>query len=204
VRRADCLIISFQLVLAVGLLPSIAAADPTVWSGLTKSFSKAGFADSTDPANWDQFTPNVAITRADLFGMFNPLGEMSYSSTSPAGTLWATDLNNEEGVTISAANYENLNFNPWIDAYGGQFQAGNNVVPFAEPPRDAVLYLIDDDVYLDIRFTEWGQGRGAGGSFAYLRAEPVPEPTAGLLAVVALAGLGIGRPGRFPRKSTNP
>jgi hypothetical protein len=204
VYRADCLKISLQLVLAIGLLPSIAAADPTVWSGLTKSFSKAGFADSTDAANWDQITPNVALTRAELYGIFNPLApETSYSSPSPSGTLWATDLNNP-GKTISATNWADLIFDFWVDAYGGQSQAGNNVVPFADPPRDAVLYLIDDDIYLDIRFTEWGQGRGAGGSFAYLRAEPVPEPTAGLLAVAALAGLGIGRPRRFPQKSTNP
>ena len=177
-------------------MPTIASADTNVWSGLTKSFSKAGFADSTNPANWDQLTPNVALTRADTGGIYNPLLESVYGlPASPAGTAWATDLNNP-GKTISATNWADLNFDIWVDAYGGQFQAGNNVVPFADPPRDAVLYLIDEDIYLDIRFTEWGQGRGAGGSFAYLRAEPVPEPTAGLLAVVALAGLGLAGRGR--------
>jgi hypothetical protein len=203
VRRADCLKISFQLVLAIGLLPSIASADPAVWSGLTKSFSKASYADSTDPAIWDQLSPNVALTRADLHGIFNPLAEMSYSSPSPTGTLWATDLNNP-GKVIGATNWSDLNFDAWVDAYGGQNQAAYTVVPDGGPPRDAVLYLIDDDVYLDIRFTEWGQGRGAGGSFAYLRAESIPEPAAGLLAVVALAGLGTGRRGRIRRKTKNP
>ena len=117
---------------------------------------------------------------------------MSYTAPSPKGTLWATDINNPES-TIGAANWAALNFDAWVDAYGGQFQAGLNVVPDGGPPRNAVLYLVDDDIYLDIQFTQWGQGRGPGGNFAYLRAEPVPEPAAGLLAIVALMGLGVRR-----------
>ena len=195
--RADCLKISLQLVLAIGLLPSIAAADPTVLSGLTKSFSKAGFADSTDPAYWDQITPNVALTRGNQ-GMINAVYESGFDlSKSPEFTEWATDLTSP-GETIEAENWSNLTYTNWLDAFGGSNSSGTGIVD-----RPAVLYLPLDDIYLDIKFTQWETAR-QGGSFAYLRAEPVPEPTAGLLAVAALAGLGIGRPRRFPRKSTNP
>ena len=55
--------------------------------------------------------------------------EPFYESPSPAGTLWATDLNNP-GKFISAANWAELTFNTWVNAYGGSAVAGNNVVPF--------------------------------------------------------------------------
>jgi len=102
--------------------------------------------------------------------------------TSPLGTRWTTDLNNP-GATITSANHAALEFDSWLNAYRGPNNAGRNVVG-----RDAVLHLITDDIYLDIRFTAWSQG-GSGGGFAYLRAEPreiIPEPAVGSLLPVGL------------------
>ena len=32
-----------------------------------------------------------------------------------------------------------------------------------------VVHLITDNIYIDIKFTSWGQGSGAGGGFSYER-----------------------------------
>jgi hypothetical protein len=189
VLRANCLRV-FSFVLCVAGLTTAASADPVVWSGLTKTFTKLGFADSELPENQDWITPNVAIARADLAGIFNIAQEPFYESASPAGTLWATDLNNP-GKFISAANWAELTFDPWVTAYGGSFLAGVNVVPSTGPPRNAVVYLVDDEIVLDLQFTQWGQ-RGGGGLFSYVRAEGVPEPAAASLAAIALLCFGLG------------
>ena len=123
-------------------------------------------------------------------GLYNVFLELTYSSSSPADTLWATDLNNP-GLSISATNWENLTFDTWVDAYGGSMAAGADVVPVAGP-RDAVVYLITDDVYLDLRFTAWSVSFGGRGGFSYLRAE-VPEPAAASLLTVGMLGLAIPR-----------
>jgi hypothetical protein len=176
--------------LCVAGLTTAASADPAIWSGLTKSFTKLGFADYELPENQDWITPNVAITRGDTAGIFNFAQEPFYESPSPAGTLWATDLNNP-GKFISAANWAELTFDTWVTAYGGSVVAGNNVAPSTGPPRNAVVHLLDDDIVLDLQFTQWGQ-RGGGGLFSYLRAEGVPEPAAASLAAVALLCFGLG------------
>ena len=118
---------------------------------------------STDPANQDRITDNVWLTRDTLEGIYNIKQETEYDKLifhAPADTLWATDLNNA-GKTIAAANYQDLAFTYWRDAYGGQ--VGSSIVN-----RNAVVHLLTDDIYLDLRFTDWGLG-GVGG-FAYMRA----------------------------------
>jgi hypothetical protein len=64
-----------------------------------------------------------------------------------------------------------LTFAPWIDAYGGQ---GGATLPARLTGGDAVLHLITDDIYLDIRFTDWSFQ--CCGGFAYDRALPPPGP----------------------------
>ena len=56
-----------------------------------------------------------------------------------------------------------------------------------------MLYLVDDDVYLDLQFTQWGQGFASGGEFAYLRAVPIPEPATSTLAAICLLFLACPR-----------
>jgi hypothetical protein len=195
-RRAHCVVVSLSIVVLFSLLSSSATADPGVWTGLTKSFAKAAFASPLDQENRDVITDNVALSRDSQYGIFNVFGEDYYSDSSPADTLWATDLNNP-GQTIGAANWDNLTFDTWVDAYGGTGAAGANVVP-GDEPRNAVVYLITDDIYLDLQFTSWGVGRGAGGGFSYLRAEGVPEPAAAsLIALGLLVAFAIGRLWRF-------
>jgi len=155
-----------------------AAAAPTVWTGPLLAFSKAGGANHTLPVNQDRLTANVALTRGNTQGMINILGEASFSGISPAGTEWATALNNP-GDTIAAANWAALDFTTWTAAYANNVSA--NILN-----HNAVAHLVADDVYLDLAFTSF-QGGGSGGGFAYQRSTPVPEPaTATLLAISPL------------------
>lgn len=156
-------------VFLAGLICIPAAATPVVWTGLTHSFSKASMADPTLPENQDRLTDLVVLTRGNAGGIYNVVTETIFNfATSPADTRWATDINNA-GKTIAATNWADLTFESWTTAYGGQ--VGMTIVN-----RDAVMHLVTDDVYLDVRFTAWGMGSGGGtgggGSFTYLRAEP--------------------------------
>jgi hypothetical protein len=145
----------------------------TVWSGFTKSFTKANGADGTLPANQDVLTPNVTIARGSTEGIYNGFSEPNFlAGTSPEFTEWATGLvAGNEDQNISAANWAALTFTDWVDAYGGQ---GTHNLPAALLSNNAVVHLTLDNIYLDLKFTAWGQA-GAGG-FSYLRAQP-PGPT---------------------------
>jgi len=167
----------FTLALA---LP-VASMAQTVWSGFDIGFSKANFANPTLPENQDRITDDVWLTRSATQGLFNIRTESGYSATSPAGTEWATGfMLSNMGKTIAATNWDNLNFTTWMSAYGGGGSLAFNITNF-----DAVVRLVgddmttDDDIYLDLRFTNWAVGSAAGGGFAYMRSmEPItPAPT---------------------------
>jgi hypothetical protein len=161
--------------IAVGIAATQTIAAPTVWDGPTISFSKAGGADHTLPANQDHLTSDVALTRGNSQGMFNILHESGYTGASPTDTEWATALNNP-GDEISATNWAALDFTTWVAAYGNSTSA--NILNY-----NAVVHLLTDDVYLDLRFTNF-QGGGGGGAFAYERSTAVPEPTSIMMTVL--------------------
>jgi hypothetical protein len=158
-------------VLATGACQRLDAQ--TVWSGFTKSFTKADGADGTLAENQDILTPNVTIARRSTDGIYNAFSEPNFlDGTSPEFTEWATSLvAGNEMQNIIATNWAALNFTDWVDAYGGQTTQG---LPAALLGHNAVVHLTLDNIYLDLKFTAWGQ-MGAGG-FSYLRAEP-PGPT---------------------------
>jgi hypothetical protein len=158
-------------VLAAGWLISagVAGAQPHVWSGLTFEFDKPD--NQVEPYSTDSITSNVSITRGSDRGFYNPVVDDDWfdSDSGPSNTRWATSINNE-GETIAASNWQNLNFvdQTWLAAYGGG-NVGNVIEGL-----DAVVYLVLDNVYLDLQVTHWQ--KSGGGGFTYLRAEP-PPPT---------------------------
>ena len=127
--------------------------DPSVivWDGATISFTKENSTDPGIEANQDRIVDNVWITRGNDGGqIYNAAVESSANKqSSPAGTEWA------EG---SLDELNDLNFQPFRAAVGDP----KNVVG-----KDLVLHLIEDNIYLSIRFTSWSQCRLGG--FAYTR-----------------------------------
>jgi hypothetical protein len=156
----------FSAALALQFLLPESASCQTVWSGFSHSFSKPIFADPSVETNQDRITDNIWLTRKTNEGLYNIKSETGYNpGVSPADTEWATDLiPANAGETIAAENWADLSFEPWITAYGGP---GSMALPSRLTSRNAVLHLITDNIYLDIRFLTWG---GAGGAYSYERA----------------------------------
>jgi hypothetical protein len=172
--------------LAIGLSATTAIGAPTVYSGFDVSFSKSSFADPFVSPNFDSIVNDVALSRGDTAGILNVAQESSFvTNTSPVGTAWAFKSNNP-GKTIAATNWADLTFADWQSSLGG---GGNLATAILD--GSGVLHLIDADIYLDIRFTAWGVGSPAGGSFAYERAAIIPVPEPASLIAISLASIAI-------------
>ena len=175
------------IVVALGQSETTGAA-PVVWTGPDITFTKSGIADPTLAANQDRLTNNVWLTRRSTEGMFNiaPGHETAYVRfSSPDDTLWATDaMAANTGKTITASNWENLSFTTWAAAYGGP---GTPLIGNITT-RGAVVHLLSDDVYLNLRFTHFV----SGGNFTYQRST-VPEPNGLACGLVALGALSLRR-----------
>jgi len=161
---------------AIAGAASIANAS-VVYSGLDFTYEYAGFGDLSLEENQDRITDNVWIVRGLIRGIFNIAQEPAYqgsgnSGPSPVGTLWAF------GTT---ADYDTLTYVPWATLHDG--------FPPGLIDQNVVVYLQDDDSYIDLMFTSW-EGNGNGGAFSYVRSV-VPTPPTG--ALIALAGLCASR-----------
>ncbi|MCA9294053.1 MAG: hypothetical protein KDA20_09590 [Phycisphaerales bacterium] len=163
--------VSRRLCLAAGGIAFLAAGSnaQTVYSGYDVAFTKAGFANPSLPANQDAITAGVAITRGSTAGIYNAVVQASYSLGGPADTEWAF------GTT---ANWSTLTYDVWVNTVASS--------PPSSVGQNMVVHLISEDIYLDIRFTAWGVGPSAGGSFSYVRSA-IPAP--GAIALLPIAGV---------------
>ena len=144
------------LTLAGVLSLSAPAHGEEIWTGLDQVFTKPDSADWNLAENQDRITDNVWITRADEQGLFNIKTENGFvRAVSPADTEWAYG---------SAADWASLTFQTWVDWH--------QACPECAVDQDAVVHLISEDIYLDIRFLSWSCC-GDGG-YSYIRAsEPL-------------------------------
>ena len=126
----------------------------TIWTGSNKSFSKADGADHNQANNQDRLTSNVWITRANDGGqIFNIAKENEADkNSSPAGTAWSIGNIND---------INNLTFKNFRSAVGK---------PKDVLGKNLVMHLIDDNIYLSVKFTSWSEGQKGG--FAYDRSTP--------------------------------
>jgi hypothetical protein len=167
------------LLLAVLFLTNGSAVAQTVWSGLSLTFTKMESTSAGLEENQDRITDNVWITRGLGQGLLNaatecdgPFGCVYEHNFSPEDTEWANAWLNPGG-TIAAANWEQLTFSDWEDAYDNR--VGQTILnPLY---RDAVVHLITDDIYLDLRFEQWSVQCCGGFSYQRATAPITPEPT---------------------------
>ncbi len=122
----------------------------TIWNGPDISFTKANDTDPSLAANQDRLTDLVWITRGNDGGeIYNAVSESSSTKgVSPAGTEWARG---------TSADIVDLNFNSFRNTIRPQDVVG----------VDLVLHLIEDDIYLDVRFDSWSMQKNGG--FSYTR-----------------------------------
>ncbi|MGB8165994.1 MAG: hypothetical protein WCF18_00780 [Chthoniobacteraceae bacterium] len=152
-----------------------------VWNGPSISFSKAAFSDETLAANQDRLTDNVWLTRGFTRGLFNIKTEASFlNAFSPADTEWAF------GTT---ADFASLDYTDWETWAGGPPNIPGIV------GKNAVVHLITEDIYLDLKFTFWGVGSTSGGAFSYQRStvSGVPEPGTAFYAMACLGIIALRR-----------
>ena len=120
-----------------------------IWTGDLMTFVKEDEKDPTNALNQDRITDNVWITRGNNGGqIFNAAKESSDNKTkSPIGTEWAIG---------TLDKIDDLNFKEFRAAVSS---------PKSVVGKDLVLHLIDDDVYLSVKFKSWSQGKKGGFSY---------------------------------------
>jgi len=129
---------------------------PTIWTGPRLTFEKPSGAAPDSPEAQDRITDSVVLTRGDGNVLFNIALEASANAAvSPRGTLWA------EGT---ADAWETLEFTPLREAANNRMQD--------LPGKDMVLLIVEENIYIDVRFISWRSGRGNGGGFSYARSTP--------------------------------
>ena len=129
---------------------------PTIWRGPKITFTKEPGADSATAEAQDRITDQIILTRGPGNVLYNIAQENGPNqAVSPAGTLWSL------GTTD---NLDELQFEPLK-------VAANNRMKLL-PNRDIVLHLVEENIYIDVRFISWGVGRNGGGAFSYERSTP--------------------------------
>ena len=137
------------------LLTPLLCFSQTVWDGPLVTFTKHDDADPSLESSQDRITDLVWLTRGNDGGqLYNAKTESDSSkNTSPDDTRWAF------GTTSSIGS---LTFS----TFRGTSKPKNAV------EKDMVLHLVTDNIYIDIKITDWTSGGGQssqGGGFSYTR-----------------------------------
>jgi hypothetical protein len=127
----------------------------TIWDGNMLSFSKSDNANLSLEENQDPITDKVWITRGNegkqIFNMAKRTS--ADKSTSPVGTEWSIGTIDQ----VSQLFFKNLS-----DTSGNK--------PKSLVGKNMVLHLVEDNIYISIKFTSWSSCRKGG--FAYERSTP--------------------------------
>ena len=131
----------------------------TLWTGPNITFTQ--FA----PNPTDQIVAGVALDRNSNGPLYNKAaGETASNfSTSPVDTMWAF------GTIDNATNLSYRTFAAIRNA------ANRDLAAVILPNKPMVVHLINEDIYLSLTFTAWGQN--GNGGFSYTRSTaPVAVP----------------------------
>lgn len=126
-------------------------SNATFWRGANITFTKDSGAPPQLEANQDRITDNVWITRGNGGGeIYNAkLESNSSKGSSPTGTEWAI------GSIDDAATLKFQSFRAAVSS------------PKSVVGKNLVLHLIEEDIYISVKFTSWRSGKNGG--FAYER-----------------------------------
>lgn len=125
----------------------------TIWNGEKITFTKIDGADPADVANQDRINSNVWITRnnngqTNQGQIYNIKVETNASkASSPSGTEWSIGTIDDLSTLV-------------FDNFRIAVTKPKNIVG-----KNLVLHLIEDDIYLDIKFTSWSQNKAGGFSY---------------------------------------
>lgn len=141
----------------------------TEWTGPKITFTKDNSADWTLEANQDRITSNVWLTRQNQWSIFNiAQGDISEKTScieidgQPYDTKWAFGTIADGVGTLTFDSFLGVNFTNC-----GPGGTGSGVSPVG---INAVLHLITDNIYIDIKFLSWAIGdSGGSGGFSYER-----------------------------------
>ena len=133
---------------------SVSQEELNIWKGDVLSFEKIDGSDPSDASNQDRISDNVWITRDNDGGQIYNIAEENSADKgkSPIGTMWA--IGNLDEI-------QNLNFQSFRSAVGK---------PQDVVGKDLVMYLLEDNIYLSVKFKSWSQGQKGG--FSYDRSTP--------------------------------
>jgi hypothetical protein len=136
-----------------------------VWTGPKTTITKNNNADWKLASNQDRITDNVWLTRADRRGLFNIAVEESFAFKGNESTIIGSPKGTEWAYGSIADGVETLDFDIWV--------ATNNESPPTMVNKDMVLHLLEEDIYIDVKYTSWTQGNNGGG-FSYERSTGLP------------------------------
>ena len=127
---------------------------PILWRGTATTFNKPDESNPNLVENQDRITENIWITRGNTGGqIFNiAINNSADKTESPVGTEWAIGTLDE---------LDNLTF----DYFRSAISRPKSVIG-----KNLVLHLIEDDIYINVKFTSWSQGKRGG--FSYERSTP--------------------------------
>ena len=132
------------------------------------------YAEDPDQGSADFIDTNVALTRANQYGLFNALVDYP----SPQGTLWNSDGWGD------LTNVQNRKFITFFASANGKL--GVNVLNKFFIMKDTI-----NDKYYKIQFTVWQQG--GGGNFTYTRQQINGVTGANIGSPVTFAKTGSGQ-----------
>jgi hypothetical protein len=147
---------------------SLANATPpaTVWTGPTTNFVHSGVGGASD-----RLTAGVVLTRGSRGAIYNSVTESSFNggttvpTASPGDTEWAVG---------ALSSFSNLTYRAFYEVVGGPGDSPNGSVN-----KTFVVHLINENIFLSLKLTSWGNGNGGTPSFTYTRSTPavVVPPT---------------------------
>jgi hypothetical protein len=156
-----------EVILVAGTLILPFANGAIIWNGPTLAFTNLAVSDQ------DHITPAVWLTRGSSQGIYNIKAESAFQHFfSPADTEWA------DGTTANYASLTYTDWNTWVKVV--------HTGPPSTVGANAVVHLISEEIYLDLKFTSWP----TGGGFSYVRSTPSAAPVPPALAGTAASGDG--------------